>query len=1081
MSNSDQDDDVPESSSVAGVLYRWYHVPVLGAIVATMLAIRLQSYDRFIRDGKVYLSGNDAWYHLRSVRYTVRNWPSTIPYDPWTGFPSGRLAGQFGTLFDQIIATAAIIIGLGSPSPELVAKTTLVAPAVFGALIAIPTFLIGRRLGNRVSGIIGAVVLMLLPGTFLRRGLVGFADHNVAEPLFMGFAVLAILVALRVADDDPPVWELVEQREWDVLRRPAAWSALAGVAVALYLWVWPPGILLVGIFAAYLAVQQVSDHVNGDTPEPTAFVGAVSMSVTGVMMLLVLEEGGFGVTGFSFLHPVIAFGTAAGSVFLAWFTREWGAREFDTEIDMNAVGYPLVVLLLAGIALATLITLLPEVWGRIERNVFRILAFSAGAETRTIGEAQPFLSPDIISRQRTTAIGRIVGEYGFSLFAGVAAAAWMHAKPLVKSEEVSDTYYAAGGLGVLALMFVLPSILGAISGLFGVDEQILGLVVAWTIIVGATLRAQYDPEQLFAVVWAGFMTSAAFTQVRFNYYLAVVVAVFVAYGIGELVSTMDVEFENPANPLENVEFYQVAVVVVALMLVLTPVLIVPVDVGQGRTQSQTQTAPAVGNSTGPGGFLYWESSLEWLEANTPEEGTYGGADNRLEKYGTYQRPADGDFQYPEGVYGVMSWWDYGHWITVEGDRIPNANPFQQNARAAANYLLAPSEERANELLEQQGSAGEETRYVMVDWQMATPGSKFGAPVTFYDDGDATASDFRSYVYYENQDGQVRQGFFLKDQRYYESMMIRLYEYHGSAVEAQPVVVNYRNKTYTNRQTGESTTLPVIVASENETGLQSFDDMSAARAYADDNPTAQVGGFGPNPQRDVAALEHYRLVKASETSAFSVRSYARQRLLEAQALGIPQFFAQRFLERTQPSYVKTFERVPGATVQGSGAPANTTVTATVQMNVPTTNSTFVYRQHARTNADGEFTMTLPYSTTGYDDLPAGYTNVSVRANTSYTITTPVETLDNGTQRNYGATVDVSERKIVGVDETPEEVELTPRYGEPEGANANESDGNQSALAAPSAVSELRTDGDDRGTFAAADSTPALATPKVAVRG
>ena len=34
--------------------------------------------------------------------------------------------------------------------------------------------------------------------------------------------------------------------------------------------------------------------------------------------------------------------------------------------------------------------------------------------------------------------------------------------------------------------------------------------------------------------------------------------------------------------------------------------------------------------------------------------------------------------------------DYGHWITTLGERIPTANPFQQNARQAANFLLVPN-------------------------------------------------------------------------------------------------------------------------------------------------------------------------------------------------------------------------------------------------------------------------------------------------------------------------------------------------------------------------------------------------------
>ncbi|MFC6726563.1 STT3 domain-containing protein, partial [Halobium palmae] len=135
------------------------------AIVAVMLWIRLLSYDRFVRNGEVLFSGNDAWYHLREVQYTVRHWPQTMPFDPWTYFPFGTSTGQFGTLYDQLVATAALLVGLGSPSSTLVSKTLLVAPAVFGALTAIPVYFLGKRLGGRVAGLFGALILMLLPGT----------------------------------------------------------------------------------------------------------------------------------------------------------------------------------------------------------------------------------------------------------------------------------------------------------------------------------------------------------------------------------------------------------------------------------------------------------------------------------------------------------------------------------------------------------------------------------------------------------------------------------------------------------------------------------------------------------------------------------------------------------------------------------------------------------------------------------------------------------------------------------------------------------------------------------------------------
>jgi len=150
---------------------------------------------------------------------------------------------------------------------------------------------------------------------------------------------------------------------------------------------------------------------------------------------------------------------------------------------------------------------------------------------------------------------------------------------------------------------------------------------------------------------------------------------------------------------------------------------------------------------------------------------------------------------------VQSWWDYGHWITTRAERIPNANPFQQNAGEAADYLLAPSEEASREVLASQSTEGENTRYVMVDSQMASPNSKFGAPVTFYS-GNETRDDFNRVLYQQTEQGGFQTVMQVNTQRYHESQMIRLYEHYGSAVDPAPVVVDWETQSAQTGSGGE---------------------------------------------------------------------------------------------------------------------------------------------------------------------------------------------------------------------------------------------------------------------------------------
>jgi dolichyl-diphosphooligosaccharide--protein glycosyltransferase len=366
----------------------------------------------------------------------------------------------------------------------------------------------------------------------------------------------------------------------------------------------------------------------------------------------------------------------------------------------------------------------------------------------------------------------------------------------------------------------------------------------------------------------------------------------------------------------------------------------------------------------------------------------------------------------------MSWWDYGHWITVEAERIPNANPFQEGSTTAANYLLAPSEERAEQLLDDLDEDDAKTRYVMVDWQMIKVGSKFGAPVVFYDDRDVSQSTFYKPAIIVEQTGQGFQfsGWFsrqyVKDQRYYESTMVRLYRYHGSAKAPQPVVVDWTDE-------GQTSLGPTLLMEKESTHVKQFDNMSAARDYVERDGSSQVGGISNLPSEYVPALQHYRLVALSDDKLAPANYIFNGELQNA------------------PAYVKTFERVPGATVQGTG-PANAVVEASVTMRIDAYNTTFEYTQRAETGEDGEFEMVLPYSTTGYENWGPenGHTNVSVRATGPYEFTTGPTGEGEGelTTVVYSGTTDVSEGQVIGEDESAVTVELERRVvDEPEGAN------------------------------------------------
>ena len=684
--SSESDDSLlsfNNDASVAAIFERLYHIPLIVALMVFMLWIRVQSYDNFVIDGEYYFTGNDPWYHFRETTYTVMNYPFTMPYDIWTQYPSGRLAGQFGTLWDQMVATAILIVGFGNPTEAQAGAVMLVATPVMAVLCAIPVYYITRRYVNRPAALFSVLLLALVPGQFLTRSLVGSYQHHAAETFFMSVAVLAMLVALSVSNRHNPVWELVVDRDFEALKKPFVYSVLAGVATALYLYVWQPGVLLIGIFGIFFAIKITSDVVHEDTPEPTVFVGAISLTITGLLLIIPLESFSFGVTDYSYTQIVLPIGVAFGCLFLGGLARQFEQRKIDP------VNYPIAVGGILAVVAVFMFLVLPDLWSTLYGNFVQFVGLGADDTRATIAEAQTLLS-------QGSGVEPIIREFGLTFFVGIAGLLMLVIAPLIRSENTNHTFYALGGFGVIGLFVALPAIPELLFGFTG-DWQVVTLAIGALLLVGATYQVRYSAEELLLVVWTAFLLSATFTQLRFSYYLVIPIVVLNGIVVAKVITWINLDADSAASArekLRTIEGWQAMVVSAVLLAVLVPGLIIPVEAA-----GSAGTAWEIGAQGGPGAVVAWDDSLEWMSEDTPYPGELEGHDNRLEYYGTVEHPGDEGYEYPEGTYGVMSWWDYGHWITVQGERIPYANPFQQNADEAANYLLAPDEEQAAGVLD----------------------------------------------------------------------------------------------------------------------------------------------------------------------------------------------------------------------------------------------------------------------------------------------------------------------------------------------------------------------------------------------
>ncbi|AIY90440.1 oligosaccharyl transferase, archaeosortase A system-associated [Geoglobus acetivorans] len=225
-------------------------------------------------------------------------------------------------------------------------------------------------------------------------------------------------------------------------------------------------------------------------------------------------------------------------------------------------------------------------------------------------------------------------------------------------------------------------------------------------------RAFRDKSEryLYISIWAFAMLIALTGQNRFAYYFGVVSAVFASAIVSEILGRVRFyEYLEAAISNNQKKMKKIGVKAVIAGVLLLLVLIYP-TFSQANFYSKWSA----------GGInKQWYDTLEWMKENTPGKEVYD------EFYYQLYKPPESSGErypyYPDGVYSIISWWDYGHWITAIAHRIPVANPFQQgignkynDVPGAAPFFTAFNESYADRIAEKLG-----VKYVVSDVEMAT--------------------------------------------------------------------------------------------------------------------------------------------------------------------------------------------------------------------------------------------------------------------------------------------------------------------------------------------------------------------------
>jgi len=353
-----------------------------------------------------------------------------------------------------------------------------------------------------------------------------------------------------------------------------------------------------------------------------------------------------------------------------------------------------------------------------------------------------------------------------------------------------------------------------------------------------------------------------------------------------------------STTLEKLKKSRVAGVFIIAVILITTVISVELSVQRDLDYSLKPNLIINNN---------WVETSEWLDSHTPNPG--------IDYLGVYQ---EDNFSYPKSAYGILSWWEQGHYILFIGKRIPITNPFQDHLFSSriAGFYLSGSEADSIRILQSDGA-----RYVITDTSIAT--DKLWGLVAINGSSGNLSLYMKSFFKTNLKNpGSLMQ---LEDKLppYFHTTIARLQIFDGSMqIPDEVLYLEYHNEAR------NGVTSPMVT---NDRLLNVTDAMNAIGKFEKqphgDSEAIIVGQY-LRPVEPVPALQHFRMVHESRGNSPNT---------------MYDIFGVANLKQ-----VKVFEFVQGAHVKGEGI---------IQLNVVTnTGREFLYQQES---VNGEFIV--PYST------------------------------------------------------------------------------------------------------------------------
>ncbi len=275
---------------------RWYLLILIGVFVLS-LWIRLLAIDLN------WLQAYDPYFHLRYMSY-IAEYGWMPAWDPLSYFPPGRPT----TYPAMMYYLSGYMYRFFQGSFGSLIEAAQYSTAIFGALMTVPAYLLGKEFSDWKAGLIAAAVMGTVPAT-IRRTMAGFYDN---PALVIFFSILTVYFFARAF------------KKGDLVSYSGA-----AMSLILFSFTWEPAwyiafIVVGSIIAYYAAISVFGREEWRNKGKKTDFYERIKLGFEPFKKLIVPTVGAMAVaivaTYLLGLHPIsrimdyIAFATSPGDL-----------------------------------------------------------------------------------------------------------------------------------------------------------------------------------------------------------------------------------------------------------------------------------------------------------------------------------------------------------------------------------------------------------------------------------------------------------------------------------------------------------------------------------------------------------------------------------------------------------------------------------------------------------------------------------------------------------------------------------------------------------------------------------------------